>query len=99
MRRLRGAAFSLVLLLLLAACGGQAKTPPSPGRPIAGITPISTPTLSMILPPARYQAQIRSNIAYGPLPEETLDLCLPVGAPDLRPGVRSEERRVGKECR
>ncbi len=87
MRRLKEAAFSLVLLLLLAACAGQAQKPPSTGHPISGITAVSTPTLSTILPPARYQAQVRSNIAYGPLPEETLDLCLPVGASGLRPSV------------
>jgi acetyl esterase/lipase len=39
------------------------------------------------LPPPRYHATMQSNLAYGPLPDETLDLCQPQGAAGLRPGV------------
>jgi len=73
-----------VLLCLLTACSSE------PGA-IKGVAAISTvipsPILTTTLPPPRYGVQIRPNIAYGPLPEEVLDLCLPVGASGPRPGV------------
>jgi acetyl esterase/lipase len=36
---------------------------------------------------AQYAAVVQSNVAYGPLPEETLDLCRPRDATGPRPGV------------
>lgn len=71
--------FNLVLLVSLAACGNlsqpvsQSKIiPPSPGA---------------TFPPAHYQMSEHSNISYGPLKAEALDLCEPVNAPSPRPGV------------
>ncbi len=87
MRRSRGAAFTLMLLTLFLAACGESTTEPQPTHPTAGLTPISTPVLSTTLLPARYQVQIEQNVAYGPLSAETLDLCLPEGAPGLHPGV------------
>jgi acetyl esterase/lipase len=37
--------------------------------------------------PARYTTQLRGDVAYGPAPLETLDLCQPVGAPAPLPGI------------
>src|SRR5690349_19493200 len=34
-----------------------------------------------------YAVEQQFNISYGPLSQERLNLCLPKGAPDLRPGV------------
>lgn len=34
-----------------------------------------------------YQVQFKPDISYGPLPDEILDQCLPVGAPVSRPGI------------
>jgi acetyl esterase/lipase len=67
----------LSLLLALTACGT-----PSTGR--STMTPTMTPGG---LPPPRYHATVQSDVAYGPLPGETLDLCQPQGAAGLRPGV------------
>ena len=85
MRGSRGAALGLVLLLFLAACGTSST--PQPTRPTAGIAPVSTPVLSTTLLPARYQVAIMQNVAYGPLTDEMLDLCLPQGVPGTHPGV------------
>jgi acetyl esterase/lipase len=38
-------------------------------------------------PAARYTALVQSNVAYGPLPAEMLDLCRPSDAAGPRPGV------------
>ena len=70
--------FGLVLLVSLAACGNisppvsQSKTVPPPPA---------------TLPPPRYKMSEHSNMAYGPLTAEKLDLCEPVGAPSPRPGI------------
>jgi len=39
------------------------------------------------LPAPKYSEATQHGISYGPLPAETLDLCTPVGAKTLRPGV------------
>jgi acetyl esterase/lipase len=83
--RRRGGALVLFLLLVLAACG-QSPDTQSGLHPVAEAT-LAVPTLSPVLPPPRYQPQVSYNIPYGPLPAETLDLCQPQGATDLRPGV------------
>ncbi len=87
MRRFGGVALALGVLLVVTACSEVAA--PSPSRPKASPTPTpaAAPTLNPVLPPARYQVEFRPDIAYGPLAEERLDLCLPQGAVDLRPGV------------
>jgi acetyl esterase/lipase len=69
------ALLGLSLLLALAACGMSTTV-----RTTATLTPGG-------LPPPRYHATMQSNLAYGPLPDETLDLCQPQGAAGLRPGV------------
>lgn len=67
------ALLGLSLLLALTACGtaSTVRSTVTPGG----------------LPPPRYHATVQSNVAYGPLPDETLDLCQPQGAAGLRPGV------------
>jgi acetyl esterase/lipase len=72
---------SLLVLLILPACGGaatQAQTTPTLRATIA--------TASDLFP-ARYNTQLRGDLAYGPAPLETLDLCQPVGAPTPLPGL------------
>lgn len=43
--------------------------------------------LSMKMPAERYEAQMLPDLAYGPLPDEKLDLCQPKGAVEERPAV------------
>ncbi len=38
-------------------------------------------------PEARYAVSVQSNVAYGPLAAETMDMCRPRGATGARPGV------------
>ncbi len=78
------ASISLVLLCLLAACSSQ----PVTTKGVFQVpTAVPSPVLTTTLPLPRYGVQTRPNLAYGPLPEELLDLCLPVGASGSRPGV------------
>src|SRR5579885_1270122 len=86
-RRLRSVVTLFILLLTLAACNQTAPTPAITQRSTPTPTPAIVPTLSTTLPPASYQVELRQNVAYGPLDGETLDLCLPEGATDPRPGV------------
>lgn len=71
----------LLLLTLLAACSWGASS--------AHRSASQTPTASgkPILPPVAYTASLHSDVAYGPLPGESLDLCAPQGARAARPGV------------
>ena len=43
--------------------------------------------LSTVMSVERYDAQMLSNLAYGPLLDERLDLCLPKGETGVRPAV------------
>lgn len=70
---------ALSLVACLAACAGTS-TAHKPA-PTPTVTPLTT------LPPARYAVTTRANIPYGPLAQETLDLCQPTGAAGRRPGV------------
>lgn len=73
-----GVAVGAILTVGLVACGSAA---PTGTRTIATVSP------TRIATPARYPVTTRVDIAYGPLPEEVLDLCLPVGSSTPRPGV------------
>ncbi len=84
------AALSCVLLLVLAACGSTAAAPTLAQQPTETPTAAATATATVALrssPP--YQVSTLINLSYGPLgPQgELLDLCLPVDAAGLRPGV------------
>jgi len=59
------ALLGLSLLFALTACG-------TPSTVRSTVTPTVTPGG---LPPPRYHATVQSNVAYGPLAGETLDLC------------------------
>jgi acetyl esterase/lipase len=48
---------------------------------------ISPPQTTPIQPLTTYQVAMHEDIAYGPLSDEMLDLCLPEGASTTRPGV------------
>jgi acetyl esterase/lipase len=63
----------LALALGLTACAGSAGA-------------VGMPLVSAILPP-KYTVRIRWNLAYGPQPDEVLDLCLPQGASGPHPAV------------
>ncbi len=72
---------SFLILLILPACGGtstQSQTAPTPSATIAAASDLFAP---------RYNTQLRGDVAYGPAPLETLDLCQPVGAPTPLPGL------------
>lgn len=61
-------------------------TPSVTPAPTSSSAPVSTPTSAF--PPGPYQATTQKGVAYGPLGSaEQLDLCTPVGASGLRPGV------------
>src|SRR5262249_6970629 len=70
-----------LIALILPACGGastHAQTAPTPTATVAAA--------SDLFPP-RYGAQLRGDVAYGPAPLETLDLCQPVGVSTPLPGL------------
>lgn len=67
-----------LLLACLAACGGSAA---NASRPSGSLSPQATPS------PEHYQVITYSNVHYGPLPDEILDLCLPANAATPRPGI------------
>jgi acetyl esterase/lipase len=85
--RLPSLGMLLVLLLTLVACNQTEPPPTTIKHSTPTVPPTVVPTLSTALPPAAYQVEIRQNVAYGPLADETLDLCLPQGATNPRPGV------------
>jgi acetyl esterase/lipase len=61
-------------------------TPTSAPSPTSSSAPASTSTSAF--PPGLYQANVQKDVSYGPLGgAEQLDLCTPVGARGLRPGV------------
>lgn len=75
------ALYTLLLLpLLLGACGENA-----PATKAAPSTSLQMPATT--LPHPRYAITIQHDVAYGPLPAEKLDLCLPEKAAGARPGV------------
>ncbi len=77
---------SVLMVLMLAACGGGGM--PDVIRRPSATAPRPAPTLATTLPPSRYQVVFQAGVAYGPWPEEQLDLCLPEGAPGMaHPGV------------
>lgn len=54
----------------------------------SGIGAVTVPAVSRVeVAGGRYAAEVRRDVAYGPLAEERLDLCQPVGAAGARPGV------------
>jgi acetyl esterase/lipase len=69
----------VVMTLALAACGGT--TAVQLAQPTA--IPTSVP---VTVTGGRFAVQTRTNVAYGPLPLETLDVCTPV-ASGAHPGV------------
>ncbi len=72
---------SFLILLILSACGGastQSQTATTPSATITAASDLFAP---------RYNTQLRGDVAYGPAPLETLDLCQPVGAPTPLPGL------------
>jgi acetyl esterase/lipase len=70
-----------LMLLILPACGGSSTS--------SQVAPTSTATIAAAsdLFAPRYNTQLRGDVAYGPAPLETLDLCQPVGAPTPLPGL------------
>jgi acetyl esterase/lipase len=69
---------SFFALLVLAACGGATTS--------SQTTSTASVASNGLLSP-RYNTQMRGDVAYGPAPLETLDLCQPVGAPTPLPGL------------
>lgn len=82
-RRRQGWLIALVVgvALAMAACGGSSST----STPTGSVNPTGTPSSSV--PPARFHPVVQPNVAYGPLPAETLGLCTPQGATGALPGV------------
>jgi acetyl esterase/lipase len=71
--------------LALLALAGCAPSAGGPARLTLGGTP--SPAAAVALPPDAYTADLRPDLAYGPLSGESLDLCIPKGAVTARPGV------------
>ncbi len=76
---------AVAVLLALTACGS---TPAPTASSTSGVVQI-TPTPEITQAPGFYEVQTEPNIPYGPLASagETLDLCLPGGAPAPRPAI------------
>ena len=72
---------ALLVLALFAGCASQASTTPLKSASKAADSSVPA------LPALTYIAAVHSNIAYGPLSGESLDLCTPHGAKTARPGV------------
>lgn len=69
--------FILGLFVVFASCGTTATR--------ATQTPVqSTP---VTLPPAKYAVQIQQNVAYGPLPAQRADICIPQNTSQTRPAI------------
>jgi acetyl esterase/lipase len=73
---------AVAVLLALTACGAM------PGSGTSGVAQV-TATPDTTQAPGYYQVETEPDIAYGPLASagETLDLCLPGGAPGKRPAI------------
>ena len=69
-----GIIFSLIFILSLAACGSEST-----------LSIVKQPV--PLLAPQQYAVAWDQNVAYGPLPDEKLDICQPEGATTARPGV------------
>jgi acetyl esterase/lipase len=70
--------FACLLMLVVVAGDGA----------LAGVQSHAMPApVAVALPAARYGVALRYDLSYGPLSEETLDLCSPEGAQGPRPGV------------
>ncbi len=78
--------FSFLFLFFLVACGSNSLAKQVPLSASTHTAP-GTPVASSNVPPARYRPEIQTNIGYGPLPAERLDLCVPKNAPGIHPGV------------
>ncbi|HST87699.1 MAG TPA: alpha/beta hydrolase, partial [Ktedonobacterales bacterium] len=77
-RRFDGALLAALVVLVAALVGLS-------GSSIGAVT---ARTVSRVeVAGGRYAVEVRRDVAYGPLPEERLDLCRPVGAAGARPGV------------
>ncbi|HXR64306.1 MAG TPA: alpha/beta hydrolase [Ktedonobacteraceae bacterium] len=77
---------SLLLLLFLVACSGNNLVKQGAiSHPIHAIA--HTISHTSATDSDHYQPAIQSNTAYGPLPDERLDLCKPRNAPGTHPGV------------
>lgn len=75
----------VALALIVAGCAVPSATTGATAQPTQGTsggqnTPVPTPS-------APYSVQAQDNIAYGPRPGETLDLCAPEGTIFSRPGI------------
>lgn len=83
MRKITLALVAVVVAVgvLVAGCGG-ASTATTSGATPTGNTSVATVPLM-----GQYQVTTQTNIAYGPLAGEDLNLCAPVGATGARPGV------------
>lgn len=68
-----------IVLILVALAGCATSNGPSASAPTATL-----PTASLA---GQYQITTQLDVAYGPLSDERLDLCAPVGAAGAHPGV------------
>jgi acetyl esterase/lipase len=74
---------ALLLCLTLALVAGCASSAVA-GTRLAAAPPTAT---GVTIPPAAYAADVSTDLAYGPLAGESLDLCVPHAAKTVRPGV------------
>jgi acetyl esterase/lipase len=85
----RAAGILLVLILLL--CLSASDILPPHAKALQKTVPTPTPVLVTTNAPASapitYHVITRLNVAYGPLPDEVLDLCVPQDPATARPGI------------
>ena len=77
----RLASLTMALLALLLAACGSSSIAQSSSPPVVGTGTVTTIT------GGRFTAQVRHDVAYGPLSAEKLDVCTPVTSSGTHPGV------------
>lgn len=76
-QRKRAVALIVWLSLIFSGCGTTATS----------IVPTPAHSTAVTLPPAKYAVQIQQNVAYGPLPEQQADICIPQNTSQTRPAI------------
>ncbi len=77
------AILSIILTCVLVGCNSTVSVT---NKPLTTATPTALPVYSQLFS-TRYQVRFHPDVAYGPLAQEMLDLCMPMGIPTPHPGL------------